>query len=122
MLTFLRNFIGKIIILSDKLTQPKSLERSPERQRQVDLETSQFILYHFQACPFCIKVRRVIKRLGLKIEMRDAQNNPQYKEELIKGGGEYQTPCLRITKSDGSVQWMYESSDIVKFLEEPYRN
>ena len=77
-------------------------------------------LYHFQMCPFCVKTRRQIRRLGLNIESRDARNDPKWNQELIDEGGKYQVPCLKITKDDGSVEWMYESTEINKYLEERY--
>jgi glutathione S-transferase len=29
-------------------------------------------------------------------------------------------PCLRIEKEDGSSEWMYESKDIIAYLDERY--
>jgi len=37
-------------------------------------------------------------------------------QALIQGGGKTQVPCLRIEQSDGSVEWMYESNDIIRYL------
>ena len=72
-------------------------------------------LYQFKACPFCVKVRRAIKREGLNIETRDAKNNEQYRQELLEQGGKVKVPCLRIEKN-GQVQWLYESNDIIAYL------
>ena len=72
-------------------------------------------LYQYEACPFCVKVRRGMKKLGLDIELRDAKDG-KIEKELIEQGGQDQGPCLRIQKNDGSVQWMYESSDILEYL------
>jgi len=30
-------------------------------------------------------------------------------------------PCLRIDKDDGSVQWMYESNDIIAYLKREFK-
>ena len=73
-------------------------------------------LYQFYACPFCVKVRRTIHRLNLPVETRDAQNDPGIKAELLQEGGSSKVPCLRIENNEG-IQWMYESSDIVDYLE-----
>ena len=78
------------------------------------------VLYQFQQCPFCVKTRRTIHRLALNIEKRDARNDPKWNQELISEGGKYQVPCLKITKDDGSVEWMYESTDINQYLEEKF--
>jgi glutaredoxin len=72
-------------------------------------------IYQFEACPFCVKVRRFLKAEGISLPLRDAKVEP-YRSEPIKGGGMYQVPCLKIQKSDGSVEWMYESDDIIAFL------
>jgi glutathione S-transferase len=71
-------------------------------------------LYHFEACPFCLKVRREIKRLGLSVELRDIKRSRVFHDQLMKGGGEYQVPCLKIPGQPE--QWMYESSDINAYL------
>jgi len=113
----IRFVLGKIILFLDWAFQPRALlMRSPDAQKRVDHETQNLTLYQFIACPFCVKVRRHIKRLGLKIEIKDAQNDPVAKKELIEGGKELQVPCLRI-QGDGQVRWMYESSDINDFLD-----
>ncbi len=114
-LKFIRWFLGIVIVTLDALFTPRSVTRPPEKQAELDAATRSLSLYQFEACPFCVKVRRQIKRLGLKIELRDAQQDPQWREELIRDGGELQVPCLRIEES-GSVRWLYESSDINAYL------
>ena len=37
-------------------------------------------------------------------------------DELIRGGGKSQVPCLRIDHPGGTTQWMYESTDIIAYL------
>ncbi len=75
------------------------------------------ILYHFPYCPFCVMVRRSIEQLGLLIEERDIRRNRAYAEELYKGGGRTTVPCLHITWPDGTAHWLYESRDIIAWLE-----
>ena len=116
----IRWLLGQIIIFVDWITRPKPVERSAEAQREVDGKTQNMVLYQFQQCPFCVKTRRTIHRLALNIEKRDARNDPKWNQELINEGGKYQVPCLKITKDDGSVEWMYESTDINQYLEEKF--
>src|SRR5207249_871341 len=59
------------ILLWDKLTGRRPLGRSAEEQARADAATRSLALYHFRACPYCIKVRRDIRLLGLRIEERD---------------------------------------------------
>lgn len=116
----IRWILGQIIIFIDWATRPKPMQRSAEAQAEVDRQTENMALYHFQMCPFCVKTRRQIHRLGLNIENRDARYDEKWNQELINEGGIYQVPCLKITKDDGSVEWMYESTDINKYLEKRF--
>lgn len=115
----IRAILGSVILVLDRLTTPEALVRTPERQAEVDRETRKLTLYQFVACPFCVKVRRQIKRLGLNIALKDVQKDAQAEKELMEGGKEYQVPCLRI-ESDAGVRWMYESSDINAYLAERF--
>ena len=112
--------LGQIIIFIDWVTRPKPMQRSTDAQAEVDQQTENMVLYHFQMCPFCVKTRRQIRRLALNIENRDARNDPQWNQELIDDGGKYQVPCLKITASDGSVNWLYESTEINQYLDEKF--
>ncbi len=113
---FVRWFLGRIILFFNFIFTPRSKKREPQAQQQLDVQTANMALYQFHACPFCVKVRRSIKRNGLKIETRDAKNDDNYRQELAEQGGKVKVPCLRI-EENGQVQWMYESSDIVAYLD-----
>lgn len=79
-------------------------------------QTTSFSLYHYRSCPFCAYTRSAMKHIDIEVEERDIARNPTYRAELIKGGGRAQVPCLRI-ESKGEVRWLYESQDIVRFLQ-----
>ncbi|MGR6859132.1 glutaredoxin [uncultured Aliivibrio sp.] len=115
----IRFVLGKVILGLDCVFSPSGVKRASEKQAEIDVETANYSLYQFEACPFCVKVRRTIKRQSLKIELRDAKNNEQHRSELLAGGGRVKVPCLRIDK-EGETTWMYESSDIMTFLEQKY--
>ena len=116
----IRAIIQPIIMFFDWVTRPSWPKRSEEEQAAMDQKTSNLALYQFHACPFCIVTRRTMRRLGLNIELRDAQNDSQWEQELIEQGGKRQVPCLRISDEDGKVEWMYESKDIMQYLERQY--
>jgi glutaredoxin len=116
----IRAAVGGAVLFFDRTFSPEPIERAPERQKEIDRETSKLALYEFEACPFCVRVRREMRRLALNIERRDVAKSKKFEEELLAGGGEYQVPCLRIELPDGKVQWMYESADIVRYLRERY--
>ncbi len=113
----IRWLLGRLILLLNALFAPRSMTRPADEQQQVDAQTARLKLYQYLACPFCVKTRRAIRRLGLNIETRDALHNQTYRDELASQGGKQQVPCLQITHEDGSVEWLYESSDIIAYLQ-----
>lgn len=111
-----RWLLGRIILLVDFITTPKGVKRDPKVQAQLDEKTKSLSLYQFAACPFCVKVRRAMKRNSLQLELRDAKREGTYRQELLEQGGKIKVPCLRI--DDGNkVTWLYESNDIIAYLE-----
>jgi glutaredoxin len=116
----LRLVLTPFMLLGEKMTTPQGMERPVETQQQVDRECQNLALYQFKSCPFCMKVRKEISRLSLNIELRDAQHNPEHREALLQGGGKIQTPCLKITDEKGNSQWMYESGDIIQYLQQRF--
>ncbi len=111
-----RAILGPILLFLDFVTSPRGIERPVSEQQAVDSGTASLALYQFRACPFCIKVRRAIKRLSLKIELRDAQYDQANRQALLQGGGEIKVPCLRIKNDAGEDIWLYESNDIIAYL------
>ncbi|MEK6580111.1 MAG: glutaredoxin domain-containing protein [Bdellovibrionota bacterium] len=113
---FIRWILGALILLIDSLFPPRSIQRSVERQSQIDQETEKLTLYEFKTCPFCVRVRRAAKRMGLKIPVKDAKKST-IGIELAQGGGKIQVPCLRIEDPTmQNVRWLYESADIVEYF------
>ena len=118
-LRLLREGSGRILILIDWLFKPSVVKRSDEEQVKVDLETKTLKLYQFYACPFCVKTRRAIKRLNLKVETRNAQAAGEFRKELELSGGKIKVPCLKVEVA-GEASWIYESNDINKYLDERF--
>ena len=116
----LRLVLTPFMLLSEALSTPKPIARSEKEQAAVDEASKDLALYQFKACPFCIKVRKEIARLGLNIETRDAQHDTEHRAELEAGGGQIKVPCLKIREEDGSVRWLYESGDIRAWLRERF--
>lgn len=114
-----RYLLGQLILLVDFLTRPNPPSRSPEIQAGIDRETGELALYQFHLCPFCVKTRRAMRRLGLNIELRDARRDAEHQQRLLAEGGAYKVPCLAISEG-GSTRWMYESNDIIAYLEQRF--
>tara|TARA_B100000809_G_scaffold247234_1_gene276035 strand:- start:92 stop:463 length:372 start_codon:yes stop_codon:yes gene_type:complete len=118
-LRLLREGSGRVLIFIDWLFRPSRVKRSVEDQSKVDQETKILKLYQFYACPFCVKTRRSIKRLNLKVETRNAQAEGEFRKELELNGGKIKVPCLKI-EGAGEASWLYESNDIIKYLDERF--
>jgi len=115
-----RAMLGPFLLLGNWLIRPKGMVRSAEAQAAVDARTRSLALYHFPTCPFCIKVRRTLRRLSLNVELRDAHGDDRHRAALVAGGGKAQVPCLLITDDDGKETWLYESDAINAWLEREF--
>tara|TARA_R100000655_G_scaffold100062_1_gene144329 strand:+ start:441 stop:701 length:261 start_codon:yes stop_codon:yes gene_type:complete len=74
-------------------------------------------LYHFNECPFCVKVRKFIRENTLDIPLHNIRKEQAKKEELTQEGGKAVVPCLRIEdKYTYKVTWLYESNKIIEYL------
>jgi len=73
-------------------------------------------LYHFMACPYCQRVRDFLAKEGITVPMKNTQENPAFRQELIDLGGKSQVPCLVI---DGKA--LYESLDIIEWFKKYYK-
>lgn len=119
-ITLLRNFVGGILVLLDLVTRGFKLKRTPQAQKLVNQEAEHLSLYQFFACPFCIKTRRAIYKLNLPIEYYSVSKGSAHRADLLAGGGKIKSPCLRI-ENQGETTWMYESSDIISYLQTRFR-
>lgn len=111
-----RLVLAPLLLVYEKLTTPKPKPRTEAEQAALDKAAARLALYQFRTCPFCLKVRKEIARLGLPIELRDARNDMRHREALAAGGGRIKVPCLRIQHSDGREEWLYESDVINAWL------
>ncbi len=77
-----------------------------------------FVLYQYDSCPFCAMVRRFLAAKGAEIPLRDTLREPGAQAELLAGGGKGTVPCLKIIDEGGAERWMYESMDIMRYLDQ----
>lgn len=117
---FIRIALIQFMYLWEFVTTPKGVVREAAAQQVVDQQCRNLVLYQFKTCPFCIKVRREMRRLSLPIALRDAQKNPQHRAELLQGGGQIKVPCLQIKDEQGNEQWLYESTAINQYLHQRF--
>lgn len=92
---------------------------SDQTMRKPDAHSG-LALYYYDGCPYCMRVQRVIDRLGIPVEMRNILRDRNHQDDLIAARGRRTVPVLRITDGDGRDEWMPESTDIVDYLEQRF--
>ena len=76
------------------------------------------ILYDFEGCPFCRKVREALSMLDLDVEILPCpKNGPRFRAEVKSRGGRLSFPYLVDPNTETE---MYESDDICVYLEQTY--
>ena len=113
-----REGVGRLIVFGSYLSLPTPIQRTKQQQEAVNKQCESLSIYQFYACPFCVKVRRSVHRLGLNINYVNAQDSST-KSLLKEQGGKAQVPCLCIHK-DGKTTWLYESNAIITYLEKQF--
>lgn len=116
----IRLILTPFMLLMERFTTPKAIERTPGQRAVLNRAASQLALYQFRACPFCIRVRKELARLGLAVETRDAQHDSNHRDTLEARGGRIKVPCLLVRHDDGQEEWMYESDVINTWLRKRY--
>ena len=116
----LRLVLGPVMLLKERLTQPRGVQRESAAQAEVERQCESLALYQFNTCPFCIKVRQEMRRLSLPIDKRDAQHNSTHRDALQQGSGATKVPCLKITEANGQTRWLQDSNAIVAYLGERF--
>ena len=79
--------------------------------------TERYVLYQYDTCPFCARVRYFLDARRIELPMKDTLRDPAAFRELVMDGGRATVPCLRIENEVGDVHWLYESEDIVDYLD-----
>lgn len=127
----IRFLLGRLILMINRITLPKPIQRPQQQQKQLDDLTRHLYVYEMLACPFCVKVRREIHRLGLNIETINVKQSKREMDRLINEGGKFQVPCLRIgppfkpdsikntdkSNDDQAYKWLYESDQIIEHIQ-----
>ena len=79
-----------------------------------------YTLYQYAACPYCALVRDFLADRRIVLPLRDTMQDAAAFRELLVGGGRATVPCLRIDSAAGT-RWLYESADIMRYLDERER-
>lgn len=76
-----------------------------------------FALYYTETCPFCVRVLMALPNIKVEVEKRNLRSDPKWRQELSQATGRTTVPCLKITNDSGKEQWMFESADIIRYLQ-----
>lgn len=89
------------------------------------IKPEQLTLYYSPYCAYCHRVLNALVELGLMpdlatgnaggLTLKDTFADREAAKALRNGGGKSTVPCLSI-KREETVEWLYESIDIVSFL------
>jgi glutathione S-transferase len=83
-------------------------------------DVKSLVLYGYPQCPYCRRVLSAIEALGLDVPLRNTMLDAEHNDALVAATGRETVPVMRIEGRDGSVRWLPESLDIVRFLNERY--
>lgn len=91
------------------------------------IRPEQLTLYYSPYCPYCHRVLNALVQMGLTVNTQSGKAGDitlkntfaerAAKKALVRGGGKSTVPCLLI-EDQGKQRWMYESLDIITFLQE----
>ncbi len=73
-------------------------------------------LFMTAGCPYCLKVSRILDKLNVRISIVNPERDYSLRHKLTVKGGRYQVPCLHVEKEGDKPVWMYESRDIIRYL------
>ncbi|BBG28850.1 glutaredoxin family protein [Zymobacter palmae] len=77
------------------------------------------VLYYRDDCPYCWNVMSYLNDQHRELPMKEINSSEAISNELIIGGGKRQVPCLRIRENNGNkITWLYQSAEIIKYLDE----
>ena len=76
-------------------------------------------LFYKPSCPFCHRVLGAAEEIGVTMNLKDIGADPVALDELLEKGGKQMVPFLE--DADRGVM-MYESGDIIAYLEEHYKS
>ncbi len=75
-MNFIRHILGLFVLLIDAVFKPRVKSLTDQEEAYLAKKIQGLELYQFKTCPFCVKVRWEMRRLGLtSIPIKDAQNN-----------------------------------------------
>src|SRR5438477_267341 len=104
------SFAATVLRLGRGVYPAITADRRPDPKQLLEL-------YNMEGSPFCRKVREALSELDLEHIVRNVPKGSPKRNELAARGGKVQVPYLIDPNTQSE---MYESDDIVAYLEEEY--
>ncbi len=97
-----------------KILDKYQLEETCSIDAPIVYNRGPIVLYEFEACPFCRKVREAVSILSLEVEFRPCPQGSKYRKEIKEEYGTKATfPFMRDPNTGVE---MFESDDIIQYL------
>ena len=76
------------------------------------------VLYYKPSCPYCQKVLNFLEKNNKEISLKNVEEHPGAKDELLHLGGKTQIPCLFINgkplyESQAIIDWLNENKEVI---------
>ena len=94
----------------------KKMGANTDRDQPDTAQPDSLFIYGYPQCPFCRRVLDTVRSLGLEIPLRNTLEDAERHSELQAAMGRTTVPVLAIERSEGEVEWLPESADIVRYL------
>jgi glutathione S-transferase len=109
---------GPIDVIDSGLASALRLARGTRcRNGGSPAKVEPLVLYNMEGSPYCRKVREALSELDLEHVVKNMPKGTPKRAELVERGGKFQVPYLADPNTDTE---MYESDDIIAYLEESY--
>jgi len=76
--------------------------------------------YALPGCPYCMRVERQLKKLGVTYERHDVPPDRNDRSRLTQLTGQSDVPVI-VDRAHG-IEWMYGSGQIIEYLRTTYAN
>lgn len=87
-----------------------SSDKKTDKQEK-GINKPEIVLYKSDNCPYCDDVMDYLTSLGRSVVVKNIQENPSARRELMKIGGKTSVPCLIV---DGNA--IYNSDAIIQYI------
>jgi len=94
--------------------------RKQKGAKDVQIEPTSIELYSYEAAPHCRLVREVLSELEIPYLLRNVGKRSANRKRFVEKSGRMMVPYLIDNNTEKGSQGMFESCDIIKYLQKTY--